>query len=332
MIHIQANSADELWRHAVGEVRTRGTLQSSRLSSTHEIIHVASTIADPRQRVVFSRPISPAFAIAEVLWIMAGKNDLEFLRFWNKRMAEYSDDGTFLRGAYGHRLRRHFKVDQLMQAYSALREIPHSRQVVLQIWDAASDLPNPKPRHKDIPCNIASHLMIRDGKLEWLQVMRSNDLVLGLPYNIVQFTTMQEILAGWLEVDVGSYNHISDSLHVYEADWPEIVATDISPRPVPTNSADARLSLNHWQALWPKLVSTADRLSHCQKSEVDAVVDSFDGPPAYRQWITVLGAEAYRRHGQPGEADALIIGAGRFWSESWRRYAAWKERASGRIR
>lgn len=58
-------------------------------------------------------------------------------------------------------------------------------------------------------------IKIRKGKLEWTQVMRSNDLVLGLPYNLVQFTSMQEILASWLNVDVGSYNHISDSLHIY---------------------------------------------------------------------------------------------------------------------
>jgi len=58
-------------------------------------------------------------------------------------------------------------------------------------------------------------IKLREGKLEWTQVMRSNDLVLGLPYNIVQFTSIQEILASWLGVEVGTYNHISDSLHIY---------------------------------------------------------------------------------------------------------------------
>jgi thymidylate synthase len=51
-----------------------------------------------------------------------------------------------------------------------------------------------------------------------MQVLRSNDLFLGLPYNIIQFTTLQEVLAGWLGVEVGTYNHLSDSLHVYEKD------------------------------------------------------------------------------------------------------------------
>ena len=61
-------------------------------------------------------------------------------------------------------------------------------------------------------------LKIRQGKLEWSQIMRSNDVLLGMPYNFVQFTGLQEILAGWLGVTVGSYNHYSDSLHLYNRD------------------------------------------------------------------------------------------------------------------
>jgi thymidylate synthase len=55
-------------------------------------------------------------------------------------------------------------------------------------------------------------------------IMRSNDIFRGLPYNFVQFTTMQEIMAGWLSLKVGSYNHFSDSLHVYESDFGRLEA------------------------------------------------------------------------------------------------------------
>jgi len=74
------------------------------------------------------------------------------------------------------------------------------------------------PANPDIPCNMLSLLKIRDGKLEWLQIIRSNDLFLGVPYNFVQFTCLQEIMAGWLGIDCGSYHQISDSLHIYERD------------------------------------------------------------------------------------------------------------------
>src|SRR3712207_1347251 len=94
------------------------------------------------------------------------------------------------------------RLDQLRGADAALRHDRTSRQVVLQIWDAGQDMPDPGPRSRDIPCTIASHLLVRNDRLDWLQVMRSNDFVWGLPYNIVQFTTLQEIMAGWLGVEV----------------------------------------------------------------------------------------------------------------------------------
>ena len=34
---------------------------------------------------------------------------------------------------------------------------------------------------------------VRQGKLEWSQIMRSNDVLLGMPYNFIQFTGLQEI-------------------------------------------------------------------------------------------------------------------------------------------
>lgn len=59
---------------------------------------------------------------------------------------------------------------------------------------------------------------VRQGKLEWSQIMRSNDVLLEMPYNFIQVTGLQEILAGWLELVMGTYNHYSDSLHLYSRD------------------------------------------------------------------------------------------------------------------
>jgi len=56
------------------------------------------------------------------------------------------------------------------------------------------------------------HVKIRHGKLEWSQIMRSKDVLLRIPYNFIQFTGLQEILAGWFELDMEAYNHYSDSL------------------------------------------------------------------------------------------------------------------------
>ena len=205
-------TADHVWQQLAEEFRAGdGVLvQPSRGGATKEILHAAVTINDPRQRWVASRqpPLNVAFALAEVVWIMTGRNDLAFLKAWNSRLPEYVGNGPHLHGAYGYRLRHHKGVDQVTRAYEALRNNPDTRQAVLQIWDSSIDLPQPDgtPVDKDIPCNVMSLLKVRDGKLEWLQVIRSNDLFLGVPHNFVQFMCLQEIMAGWLGVECGAYH------------------------------------------------------------------------------------------------------------------------------
>ena len=49
--------------------------------------------------------------------------------------------------------------------------------------------------------------------------MRSNDLWMGFPNDVFQFTCMQIYLAMRLGLDLGTYTHIAGSLHLYERDF-----------------------------------------------------------------------------------------------------------------
>ncbi len=73
----EGRTADEAWQKISSAIRTSdGTSpQGSRIGDTREILHAAISISEPRQRWVLSRnpPINLAFAIAEVIWIMAGR-------------------------------------------------------------------------------------------------------------------------------------------------------------------------------------------------------------------------------------------------------------------
>jgi len=127
--------------------------------------------------------LNPAFAIAEIVWIMNGRHDSEFLNRWNSRLPLFAGAGPRYDGAYGHRLRRHFGIDQIQRVCDALSTDRASRQAVLQIWDARTDLPAPDgtAASADVPCNVSSLLKVRGGRLQWTQIMRSNDVFLGLP-------------------------------------------------------------------------------------------------------------------------------------------------------
>ncbi len=101
----QGQSADDVWQQAADAFRRSEGVgsQSSRGGPTREILHVAISIADPRQRWVVSRepPLNLAFALAEVVWIMTGRRDLAFLEYWNSRYHDFVGPGPELHGAYG---------------------------------------------------------------------------------------------------------------------------------------------------------------------------------------------------------------------------------------
>ncbi|MGH2532369.1 MAG: thymidylate synthase [Thermomicrobiales bacterium] len=345
MLAINAYSADAAWQELASRLRDEGKVQEGRDQPTRELLHVGFSISDPRQRLVFARPMNPAFAVAEVIWMLSGFNDVEWLAWWNPRVRRLAaDEGNpAFHGAYGDRLGsrprlghgmarrlRHRSIqssrhlDQLKTATQALRADPTSRQVVLQIWDADRDLPNPISRSRDIPCNLVSHLLIRDGRLVWLQVMRSNDLMWGLPYNIVQFTMLQEILAGWLGIEVGSYQHVSNSLHAYERHWKELDALILNTGGGPRNSSDLRISdYDAWQEAWSRLVDCVGQIMRLEvRRQLEDVPKRYaDLPGAYREWIALLTAEALRKMAEPQAADDVVQVAGPFWSWSWRQWA-----------
>jgi len=296
-------TSDDVWLMAMSELFT-GTpeVQDSRSGKVLELSHVSFTIEDPRQRWVHSRrpALNPAFAIAEVFAILGGLDDASFLNFWNPALPKYAGLGDVYYGAYGHRLRINFGFDQINRAYAVLNNNPTSRQVLLQIWDPNKDFPdeNGNPRDADIPCNVCSLLKVRNGKLDWLQTMRSNDVYRGVPYNFVQFTTLQEIISGWLNLDVGRYSHISDSLHLYESDMSELVRPDIGCGATDfLNCDDLRLEKRTWENVFAESLENMKCLMRNDLSRGDfvKVIRQSNTPIAYRNLVMIAAADSARR-------------------------------------
>jgi thymidylate synthase len=307
----EADTANELWRGVVETLRRDGDahVQPSRAGSTREILHAALTLRNPRERWVSGRrpAMNPAFALAEIFWILSGRRDAKFLSYFNRSLSQHAGTAMCLHGAYGYRLRRHFHVDQLDHAYETLRANSSSRQVVLQIWDPAADLPHKdgQPRDTDIPCNTQSILKVRDGKLEWLQIMRSNDVFLGLPHNLVQFTMLQEVLAGWLQIELGHYHHVSDSLHVYDRD---LVSLSQQKSAESSNGDIFALPRHESDAVITNVVKSIEEIidERHTAAEISRLADVTSLPDAYRNALRVMIAEGARRRKEPTIADAVM--------------------------
>jgi thymidylate synthase len=300
-------NADIVWQEAVAELMNRPDyVHSGRDGKTREILACVLRIHDPRRRWILSRrpPYNPAFGLVEFLWIITGNNESRVPNYWNPNLSKYSGAGEKYHGAYGFRLRHEFKLDQIKRAFEVLSNSPETRQVVLQIWKPEIDMPkwDGKPVSQDIPCNVMSLLKVRDGRLHWTQIMRSNDVMRGLPYNIIQFTMLQEVMAGWLGCELGEYCHLSDSLHIYERDTEEFLV-----EPSDSHPSDRRnSSLSYENANWlfaniyeelrlvtdgnrdeRQLRETFSRESRRNSSSCDLMKDV----------MAVIGSDAAKRHG-----------------------------------
>jgi hypothetical protein len=155
----------------------------------------------------------------EAMWMLAGRNDVDFVAQYTPRMRNYSDDGKTLHGAYGRRWFTHFTIDQVWECVMRLRRDPTDRRAVITMWDPRVDLnPGPYYEAKDVPCNTQIFLAIREGYLNMTVVNRSNDIVWGaFGTNSVHFTFLQELLACAIGVPVGRYYVMSNNFHMYDS-------------------------------------------------------------------------------------------------------------------
>lgn len=306
---INGKTANEVWKKAVEMLLVQENSINGRIGEVFELLHAFLSIEDPRQKWIYDRipPISISYALAELVWIMNGEERSDIINYWNPSLPKFAGDGAVYYGAYGKRLRSHFGFDQLEKAYFALQNTPESRQVVMQIYDVIKDFPidNGKPRSKDIPCNICSLLKVREGKLEWSQIMRSNDILLGMPYDFVQFTSLQEILAGWLGLEVGSYNHYSDSLHLYCRDINKI---GVGQEKEVVNSDSLSLGREESERIFKEIYSRMIALTDkdISEGEVLTLAQLESDYTAYNNIMLMIAAYVAKKHRNNDLVDELL--------------------------
>jgi len=159
------------------------------------------------------RNLKPAIGAVEAAQLVAAVSDPNLVLKVAPQFGRYLDKehgDPFFWGAYGERIK--------LQAYNAINKLMtdlDTRQAIVTLWDPWMD--NVKGK-KDYPCTIALQFSIRDGLLDMNVIMRSNDVWLGLPYDVFQFTQLQASMARAMNTTPGIYRHTALSLHLYTRD------------------------------------------------------------------------------------------------------------------
>lgn len=199
----------------LAEIRSAGDPVTGRGKSTHELLARSVTLANPTERFITvpGRRNDVFATLAETMWVLAGRNDMEFLSRYLERAKEFSDDKVTWRGGYGPRLRNWSRVDQLDEIRKLLSAIPESRRAVAVLFDPTKDFTDTL----DVPCNNWLHFLLRRGRLDLNVTVRSNDILWGFSgINTFEWSVLQEMMAFWLGNKVGQCSFFISSLHLYD--------------------------------------------------------------------------------------------------------------------
>ncbi|MED1125450.1 thymidylate synthase [Bacillus atrophaeus] len=213
---------------------------------TKSIINAQMKFDNSKEIPLLTQKRVPCFdPVKEILWIWRDKsNEVDRLRqmgctVWDEWERE---DGTIGR-AYGWQLGNKYRkvkidniLDQMMddqevsgfkispeitEEYVLLDQVdyllyvlksnPNSRRIKTTLW-CVEDLDDMALE----PCVYETHWQLWDGKINLTVNVRSNDLGLGNPYNIYQYSILHRLIAQVTGHEVGEICFNIDNAHIYD--------------------------------------------------------------------------------------------------------------------
>jgi len=156
--------------------------------------------------------------IAEQIWFIQGEKNTDFLRKYTKMWDKFLEEDGTITSAYGYRWRHQFGRDQLGKLVELLQKDPSSRHGVIITWDPKDDGYGGTPK-KNVPCPFAFTVNIIGGRLNIHNIIRSNDMMLGCPFDTFGFALLMYTLAQKLNVKPGIYTHTISNAHIYDTHY-----------------------------------------------------------------------------------------------------------------
>jgi thymidylate synthase len=145
--------------------------------------------------ILTAKKVSFNAARTELLWILQGRTDLKYLedngvKYWRPDYERSGRTDETLGPVYGKQWRDFEGVDQLYNLVSMIKNNPYSRRLMVSAWapQEMDDMVLP-------PCHYAFQVYINNGKLDLMWQQRSADVFLGLPYDIIMYGLLLEMLA-----------------------------------------------------------------------------------------------------------------------------------------
>src|SRR5690554_2384912 len=127
------NNFEDAYINVLKDLKNEGLISYPRGKKTKELLGYSFTLNNPRNRLINikSRKLNVFYLIGNLFWVLQQSNKLDFIKYYNDKGINFSDDGEVLRGAYGKRI---FDIDGVNQWYQCIKELKldkHSRRAII---------------------------------------------------------------------------------------------------------------------------------------------------------------------------------------------------------
>jgi len=192
---------------------------------------------------ITSRELPLKYAAQEALFILNGSNSLHFNPIITRTLNKWSDDGIYVRHAYGPKF-----IDQMPYVLDVFKKDLHTRRAVISIWRESPS------SSKDTTCLVSLQFVIRARIINCIANMRSSDAWLGLPNDITVFSYITEAirlrLNEYLKKDIklGTLYCNAGTRHLYAQDVDKVkhVLDNTESTPAPVLEAPDYMTLLKW--------------------------------------------------------------------------------------
>lgn len=166
------------------------------------------------------------YIASELLWYFSGTNDPSFIENYASLWSKIKNDDGTVNSAYGNLIFSEYNehnFNQYLWVIESLRADKNSRQAFMHFNKPSHQF----LRNKDQVCTMYVLFHIRENYLHMTVHMRSNDVIYGFMTDWVFFSVLQyhvylQMKEFYPKLKMGSYTHISNSMHLYEKHYSKV--------------------------------------------------------------------------------------------------------------
>lgn len=239
---LQLNSHDQAYNTLVERVIKEGQVRPDRTGTGILGIfgHFMDFDVSESIPLLTTKKINFANILTETIWMFVqGSTNIKYLQdnnvnIWNS----WADSQGELGPIYGKQARdfQGYKeidgeilipnIDQIANVIENIRTNPYSRRHLITLWNPAT-VPEDsndfeqlvKDGYSALPvCHgVVIQFYVSEGNRLSLQVyVRSNDVFLGLPYNLINYTLLLYMIANILDMKPFKVNYMIGDVHIYK--------------------------------------------------------------------------------------------------------------------